>query len=139
MKALIFALIGLIFWGIAPLFGKIGLVQTAPGLALFIRSATITAILLVWLVGSGQAAGLAAVPPRGWLFIGLEGVCASLLGHLAYYTALKAGEVSVVSPIMASFPVVTVLLAFLLLGEKYTPGKLLGTLLIVVGVFLVRR
>ncbi|HHV35800.1 MAG TPA: EamA family transporter, partial [Syntrophomonadaceae bacterium] len=38
-----------------------------------------------------------------------------------------------------AFPVVTVLLAFLLLGEKYTPGKLMGTLLIVLGVFVINK
>ena len=67
------------------------------------------------------------------------GICAALLGHLAYYYALKLGDVSLVSPVIAAFPVVTVLLAFLLLGEKYTPGKLMGTLLIVLGVFVINK
>ncbi|MGI6307536.1 MAG: EamA family transporter [Dethiobacteria bacterium] len=139
MNAYVFALIGLIFWGIAPIFGKIGLVEVAPGLALFIRSSIITAILLVWLLVSGQAPCLAGVAPRSWLFIGLEGICAALLGHLAYYYALKWGEVSLVSPVIAAFPVVTVLLAFLLLGEKFTPGKLVGTLLIVLGIIVLKN
>jgi transporter family protein len=139
MNAYVFALIGLIFWGIAPIFGKIGLVEVAPGLALFIRSSIITAILLAWLLISGQAPCLAGVAPRSWLFIGLEGICAALLGHLAYYYALKWGEVSLVSPVIAAFPVVTVLLAFLLLGEKFTPGKLVGALLIVLGIIVLNK
>lgn len=139
MSAFLFALIGLVLWGIAPIFGKIGLVQVSPGIALFMRSSIITAILLVWLLASGQTVHLAEVTPRSWLFIGLEGICAALLGHLAYYYALKMGEASVVSPVMAAFPVVTVLLAVLLLGEKYTPGKLLGTLLIILGVLVIKK
>lgn len=139
MNAFIFALIGLLLWGIAPIFAKIGLVQVSPGIALFIRSSVITAILLVWLLASGQAPHLVEVTPRSWLFIGLEGICAALLGHLAYYYALKLGKVSLVSPVMAAFPAVTVILAFLLLREKYTPAKLLGTLLILLGVFIIKK
>ncbi len=139
MNAIMFALIGMFLWGIAPIFGKIGLVQVSPGIALFMRSSIVTVILLVWVLASGQVVHLAEVTPRSWVFIGLEGICAALLGHLAYYYALKMGEASLVSPVMAAFPVITVLLAFLLLGEKYTPGKLLGTLLIVLGVFVIKR
>jgi len=139
MNAFLFALLGLVFWGIAPIFGKIGLIEVAPGIALFMRSSIITVILLVWLLASGQAPCLAGVAPRSWLFIGLEGICAALLGHLAYYYALKLGDVSLVSPVIAAFPVITVLLAFLLLGEKYTPGKLVGTLLIILGVFVIKN
>jgi len=61
MNAFLFALLGLVFWGIAPIFGKIGLVDVAPGIALFMRSSIITVILLVWLLASGQAPCLAGV------------------------------------------------------------------------------
>lgn len=138
MKTLIFALIGMFFWGIAPLFAKVGLAQVNPGVALSIRSIVITGILLGWLFTSGQVGSLAAVTPRSWLLIGAEGICASLLGHLAYYYALKAGEVSLVSPVMAGFPIITVLLAVIFLGDKFTPAKLAGTLLIVLGVLIIK-
>ncbi|HHW40260.1 MAG TPA: EamA family transporter [Syntrophomonadaceae bacterium] len=139
MKTFIFALIGMLFWGIAPIFGKMGLVQVNPNIALSMRSIVITAILLVWLLATGQAGSLASVTPKAWLFIGLEGVCASLLGHLAYYYAIKFGEVSQISPIMSGFPIVTVMLAALLLGEKFTPAKLIGAILIVLGVLIIKR
>ncbi len=139
MKSLMFAFLGMLLWGIAPLFGKIGLVQVNPGLALSMRSIVITSLLMGWLLASGQFASLTAVPPRAWLFIGLEGICASLLGHLAYYYALKHGEVSLVSPIMAGFPLVAALLAILFLGEKFTPTKLIGAFLIIIGVLIIKK
>lgn len=138
MKTFLFALLGMLFWGIAPIFGKIGLTQVNPNIALTMRSVIITTILLAWLLLTGQVGSLAAATPKSWLFIGLEGICASLLGHLAYYYALKFGEVSQINPIMSGFPIITVVLATLLLGEKLTLPKIAGAMLIVLGVSIIK-
>ncbi len=139
MNAIFYALIGMLLWGIAPVFGKIGLYRVEPGIALAIRSFVISGFLIGWIFLSGKYATLPSVPISSWLYIGLEGVCASLLGHLAYYYALKNGDVSTISPVMAAFPIVTVLLGFLLLDEKFTANKLAGVLLIVIGVLIIKR
>ncbi|MCL4424521.1 MAG: EamA family transporter [Firmicutes bacterium] len=62
-----------------------------------------------------------------------------MAGHLAYYYALKSGEASRVTPVTAAYPVVTVLLVCLLLGEKLTWSKVVGVLLIVAGVILLKK
>jgi len=134
-----FILLTIIFWGIAPVFGKIGLVKVDPLVGLAIRTFTIGAILLVVCLVTGKFASFSQVTLRDALFIGAEGIFASLLGHFAYYQALKLGDVSRVSPLLAAYPAVTVLAAVLVLGEKFSWSKLAGLLAIIAGVILVKR
>lgn len=58
-------------------------------------------------------------------------------GLLFFYVALVTGEVSRVIPIGASYPAVTVLAAAAFLDEPLTVTRILGTLLVIVGVVLV--
>lgn len=55
----------------------------------------------------------------------------------ALFLALGAGEVSRVIPITSSYPVVTGLLAALILSERVTLGRLAGTLLVIAGVIII--
>ena len=63
---------------------------------------------------------------------------ASLLGQLAYYYALKNSEASKVVPVSSSFPLITLALAFLFLNESITLKKILGTMLVILGIILIR-
>ncbi|NPV28015.1 MAG: EamA family transporter [Firmicutes bacterium] len=139
MTAFLFALITLFLWGIGPILGKIGLGPTEPFVALSIRSAVVTIVLLFVGLFTGKLQELAEVSTRSALFIAGEGVSAALLGHLTYYYALKLGEASRVAPIVAAFPVVTVIVAVFLLGEQLTWEKVAGLLFIVAGVLLIKN
>ncbi|MBM3700715.1 MAG: hypothetical protein FJW68_07405 [Actinobacteria bacterium] len=75
---------------------------------------------------------------KGFSFIALEGIFASLIGHFAYYYALKLGETSKIVPITSAFPVITVILAVVFLAEKMTVYKGEGIALIVAGIYLIR-
>jgi len=139
MGFLTFVILTIIFWGIAPIFGKIGLVKVEPIVGLAIRTFIISIILLVICLVTGKFTSFNQVTMRDVLFIGAEGICASLLGHFAYYYALKLGDVSKVSPLLAAYPVVTVFAAILFLGEKFTWNKFVGLITIIAGVILVKR
>lgn len=130
--------IALVFWGIAPIFGKLGLGNTSPLAALTIRSLIISALLLITVTIAGQWGNVAGVTAKETAYIALEGICAALLGQLAYYYALKFGEVGRVSPIVAAFPIVTLFLGILFLGEKITLYKVVAAFLIVVGIVLLK-
>lgn len=138
MKSLVFALITAFFWGLAPVFGKLGLESLSPFLALAVRSFIISAILLVFGLISGEFQNF-SIDSKSLLFIAGEGIFASLLGHLSYFYALKYGDVSQVVPITSSFPLVAFLAALLFFHEKITLVKGLGALLIIVGIILVKR
>ena len=137
-NAFLMATLAMLFWGLAPIFGKLGLSSVNPLAALTIRSLVISAILLVIAMGTGQWKALLHVAPREASFRALEGICAALLGQLAYYYALKFGDVSRVAPVVAAFPVVAMLLAFVVLGEQITATKVSAAVLITAGVVLLR-
>ena len=132
------ALITMIFWGIAPIFGKIGLTKINPYMALAIRSFIIAIIMLIILLVRGDIKELVKVDLKSVTCIGLEGIFASLIGHFAYYYALKLGETSKVVPITSAFPLITLFLAILFLSEKITIFKGSGIILILAGIILLR-
>ncbi len=71
--------------------------------------------------------------------LALGGLLASVVGEMAFYHALKSGAISQVTPVAGAYPVVTVLLGWLVLGEPITVSGGLGAACVVVGVFLLRK
>lgn len=116
-SAYLFAAIAMLFWGIAPIFGKLGLGSTQPLVALTLRSLIISAILLITVTLSGQWGTVFKITSKDATFIALEGICAALIGQLAYYYALKFGEVTRISPIVAAFTLVALLFGVVILEE----------------------
>jgi transporter family protein len=137
-KSYTFAIIAMMLWGIAPVFGKLGLTQLEPLSALTLRSVLITVLLLIFVTVGGHWSGIVSASPRDIFFVGMEGLCAALFGQLAYYYALKYGEVSKVSPVVAAFPLVALMLALVILGEEITLWKVMGSVFIVVGIVLLK-
>jgi len=132
------AVITLIFWGIAPIFGKLGLAKISPVLGLAIRSFVVSIIMLIVVFATGTYREFSALTLKGFSFIALEGIFASLIGHFAYYYALKLGETSNIIPITSAFPIVTVILAVSFLSEKMTLFKGGGIILIIAGLIMMR-
>jgi len=131
-------LVTLVLWGIAPIFGKLGLGNIDPLPALMIRSAMVTTILIIAVLVTGKWTAVIAAEGRSIIFIALEGLCAALVGQLAYYYAIKAGDVSKVGVIVAGAPLVTITLAFIILHEKITLFKIAGAALVILGIALLR-
>lgn len=57
-----------------------------------------------------------------------------VLTNLTYYYALNAGELSVASAVLGTYPMYTVLFAVLMLGEKLTSGQIAGLAFVIAGV-----
>lgn len=138
MTAVSFALITAALFGVAPILARLGLAKVDPGLGLVVRTFAVATALLVWLLASGRLTDLASMDTRSFMFLAGEGVLASLLGHLAYFYALRAGEASQVVPVVSAFPVVAFILGVTVLGETATPGRWIGAALVVAGVVLLR-
>jgi drug/metabolite transporter (DMT)-like permease len=76
---------------------------------------------------------------RGIYWFIAVGICNGL-GMLAMYAALNRGQVSVVSPLVATYPLFTLALSALFLREeKFGPRVLLGVALTVAGVVVLAR
>ena len=69
------------------------------------------------------------------MFLFLSGL-ATGLSWICYFHALQIGEASKVVPIDKFSVVISLVLAFLVLGEKVTALKVLGGLLITAGTFV---
>jgi bacterial/archaeal transporter family protein len=94
---------------------------------------------LLLLVGIGGA-GMGGIFTLGWrstLFFALSGICGGAFGLWTYYHALRLGGASLVIPVTATYPLVTAILSRAILQEAFTLPRLIGTVLIVTGVWLV--
>jgi uncharacterized membrane protein len=78
-------------------------------------------------LGDDPAAGILAGLPLG---IG------AAAAYLCYFTALRIGPLSVVSPVVVAYGGTTVILAVLLRGESLLPAQAVGAVLATVGVVL---
>jgi transporter family protein len=132
-----FAVIGMICWGISPIFAKLGLKDLNPFVGLSIRTLFTAGLILLWMTLSGSFVELRHIPPRTLLLLVIEAVLATLIGDLAYFAALKQGSASIVMLIMACSPVVTILCSVLFLHERLTFVNLLGACLAVIGLILI--
>ena len=127
-----------LLWGATPILEKIGLTKVDPLIGVTIRSAIVTAglFLLTFLLGKGRA--LIELDGKSVLLFGASGMMGGLLGMWTYYAALKMEATSKIVPIAACYPLVTALLSVLVLKEGVTLHRIIGTALIVSGVWLVK-
>ena len=79
--------------------------------------------------------GIMDISRKSWVFLILSGL-ATGASWLCYYRALQLGEASKVVPIDKLSVVITLVLAFVFLHEKFTPKSLLGCVLIGAGTLL---
>lgn len=140
MACLYWALTATLFWGLGPVFAKMGLEKPDPLTALLVRSTAVLIVLIVWAALKGDMAGkLSELDSRTWTLLILEGGVASVIAHYALFQALKLGDVANVVPITASYPLIAILLSVVLLGSRMTWGKGLGAALTVLGIYLLQR
>jgi drug/metabolite transporter (DMT)-like permease len=101
--------------------------------------AALSSTLGLFLVNLALRYPLAGYPLRTYLnALGL-GLVSQVLGYLSINYALGHLPASLVSPTLLSQPVVTALLAVLLLGERFSPWQLVGGTAVLAGVYVVHR
>lgn len=137
MWVVFMSVLGMLCWGVAPVFGKLGLGRLDPMTGLSLRTMIAAGVVGGWMILSGQLQRLQPISKETWILIGLESLFATLLGDLAYFAALKWGNTAEVSLIMAASPLITMCIALAFLGEEVTWPKLVGSALIVGGLLLI--
>ena len=88
---------------------------------------------MVFIAGSQNT--ICDISGKTLLFLVLSGLCTGG-SWLCYFKALQLGDVNKVTPIDKSSTVLTLLLAFLILGEKLTVFRVFAIILIGTGTFL---
>ncbi len=127
---------GALAWALGTVTAARGVRETASPLALAAWQMTLGgAALLVWgAIGGGE---VVAVGPREVaLVIGLA-VAASALPAVLFYTALRHAPAAEVSAWFFLIPVIGVLSAWPLLGERPTPQLIAGLVAVSAGIWLV--
>lgn len=134
---ILFAVFGMLCWGLAPIFGTFSLRGVNPATALSLRTFLAATMVLGWVTFSRGYIDFVNVPRIFWIYIFIEAMLATLVGDLAYFVALKYGNVNQVSLIMACAPVVTMLASYIFLGEGASYRQILGAILISIGLAFV--
>lgn len=132
---LCFAVGSAFFAGITAVLAKIGIQTVNSTLATAIRTAVVLIFswLLVFMVGS--QAQILQITGTTLCFLLLSGLSTGA-SWLCYFRALQLGDVNKVAPIDKSSTVLTILLAFLLLGEPISAAQVFGVLGIGIGTLL---
>ncbi len=134
---LVFAVLSSVFAALTSILAKIGIDGVNSNLATAVRTAVV--VLMAWIIVflTGAQGGIADIGRKSWIFLILSGL-ATGASWICYYKALQMGEVSKVVPIDKMSTVLTLILAFVFLHEKFTVKSLIGCILITAGtVFMI--
>ena len=128
----VFALLSAVFAALTSILAKIGIDGVNSNLATAIR--TMVVVFMAWgmVFLTHAQTGIGDISRKSWIFLILSGL-ATGASWLCYYRALQIGEVSKVVPIDKLSTVLTLILAFLFLRERFTPKSLIGCVLITLG------
>ncbi|MDD2957380.1 MAG: EamA family transporter [Lachnospiraceae bacterium] len=132
---IVFAFASAIFAGLTAILAKCGIKNTDSNVATALR--TIVVLLFSWVmvfVAGGQA-GLGEISRKTLVFLILSGLSTGA-SWLCYFKALQIGDVNKVTPIDKSSTILTMILAFLFLGEQITIIKFAAMVLIGAGTYL---
>ncbi len=137
MKAAALALLVASIWGITPIFEKLSLAKASPFTVMTLRFMfTATCVVVVSLV-TGKYREFSSVDSKTLLWIFLAGLLGGIVGLFIYFVALKQGLTSRIAPITATFPLFTALYAFVFLHESISIQRIMGIVLIVLGLILI--
>lgn len=123
------------FAGITTILAKCGIRETDSTVATAIRTIVVLAFAWVMVAAVGSAGQIGSITPMTWAFLGLSGL-ATGASWLCYFKALQLGDVNKVVPIDKSSTVLTMLLAFLLLGEPLSLVSVVAMVLILAGTLM---
>jgi transporter family protein len=128
----VYAMLGALFAALTSVLAKIGIENVNPNLATAVR--TVVVLIMAWGIVfiTGKHHEITDIGQKSWLFLFLSG-CATGLSWLFFYRALQMGEASKVVPVDKFSVVISMALAFIILGEAVTLKTVIGGILITLG------
>ncbi len=140
MTAFLWALLTAGIWGIVPLIEKVGLGNAvSPTVGVVVRSVGVLIGLVLVSLFTSPWAALRTLPLSSYLLLAGGGLLASFVGQWAFYHALRSGVVSQVTPVAGAYPLISALLGWWLLREPLNGSRVLGVLLIMSGLWFLRK
>lgn len=135
MMWLLFAFLSALFAGLTAILAKCGIENMDSNVATAIR--TIVVLIFSWVLvfGMGVQDGIFHLSGKTITFLVLSGV-ATGASWLCYFHALQIGDVNRVTPIDKSSTILTMILAFLFLGETVGAVEICAMVLMGAGTYL---
>lgn len=124
-----------IFAAVTSILAKIGIENVNSNLATAIRTLVVVIMSCLIVFITNAQTGIHDISNKSWLFLILSGL-ATGLSWLCYYAAIKSGQVSKVVAVDKASVILTFLMAFIFLGEKFTLKSIIGAMLIGIGTFI---
>ena len=131
----VFALLSAVFAALTSILAKIGIDGVHSNLATAIR--TVVVVVMAWgmVFLTNAQNGLSEISQKSWIFLIRSGL-ATGASWLCYYRALQIGDASKVVPVDKLSVIITLVLAFVFLHERFTTKSLIGCILIGAGTLL---
>ena len=132
---LFYALLCILSWGVWGGLAKLGADEMTPmqmQVLFTIGMLPVVLAALIQLRWKVEADGLGAT-------YGIMNGVFTGLGLLAYYAAMAKGKASIVGPVTALFPLLTVVLALVLLKERMNKVQAAGMFVALVSIFILSR
>lgn len=131
----LFAFASAIFAGITSILAKVGIEDIDSHVATAIR--TIVVLIFSWIMVFivGSQSELSYINIKTFVFLILSGISTGG-SWICYFKALQLGDVNKVVPIDKSSTVLTMILAFIFLGEEITINMIAGMIGIGIGTYL---
>lgn len=128
----VLALLSAVFAALTSILAKVGIEGVNSNLATAIR--TVVVVVMAWgmVFLTNTQSGIMEISKKSWMFLILSGL-ATGASWLCYYRALQIGEASKVVPVDKLSVVISLVLSFVFLHEKFTPKSLIGCILIGIG------
>jgi bacterial/archaeal transporter family protein len=127
-----YALLSAFFASLTAIFVKVGVKNIDTNLATAIRTTIV--LVLAWAIVffGNKAVTIQGLTKQNWLFLILSGL-ATGLSWVFYFKAIQLSKVSQVAPVDKLSVALTLILAFVFLGEPLTIKTVVGALLIIAG------
>lgn len=132
---IVFAFGSAIFAGLTAILAKCGIRKTDSDTATAIRTIIVLIFSWIMVLFTGSLESIGDLSSKTWIFLILSGI-ATGASWLCYFKALQMGDVNKVVPIDKSSTILTIVLAFIFLGEPITLVKGIAVVLIGVGTFM---
>ncbi len=132
---IVFAFGSALFAGITSILAKCGIKKTDSYLATAIRTGVVLIFSWIMVLVADSLGSIAQISFQTLLFLGLSGI-ATGASWICYFKALQLGDINKVVPVDKSSTVLTMLLAALFLGERFSIIKTIGMIAIGVGTYL---
>ncbi len=132
MNWLVYSLIALLSWGLWGFFLKLAS-NYLDWTQVYVLSGIVTlvSLVVVFFLGKPQI----DVHSQGFAYALLAGVV-NVVAVVAFFIALGVGKASIVVPLTALYPVITIIISFLILSERITPLKGVGVALALAAILL---